>query len=152
MMRQSSLTEQLLYTSVRINTRDADGNNYVATAFVVRHGPSGGQPFLVTNKHVVQGMNTGTIIFTESAGDSPILGSRIDVRLARFEEQWTGHPDPNVDVSAVRLDERFTYTGQNHGRIYYRAIPHINVPIGIAPRWVRFFRRCNFCGLSSRSS
>lgn len=122
-MRQSSLTEQLLYTTVKIDTIDGNGKDYFATGFVVRYGPSDGTPFLVTNKHVVEGMNTGTVFFTESDGGSPILGSRIDAQLSPFEEQWTGHPDPSVDVSVVPLDGRFTYTGQNHGQIYYRAIP-----------------------------
>lgn len=122
-MRQSSLTEQLLYTTVMINTTDGAGNRYVATGFIVHHAPPNGPKFLVTNKHAVQGMNTGTIFFTESDGDSPIVGSRIDAQLSPFEEQWIGHPNPEVDVSVVPLDERFTYTGQNRGEVYYRSTP-----------------------------
>ena len=122
-MKQSSFADQLLFSTVRIETTDSDGRSYVGTGFIVNYEVSDGPPFLVTNRHVVNGMQLATLFFTERKGDSPVLGSRVDIGMVLPEEQWTGHPDPDVDISVIQIDSRFKYLGDNRGNIYYRAIP-----------------------------
>ena len=57
-MKQSTFAEQLLFTTVRVETTRRDGRQYVGTAFIVSYEEAGGQLFLVTNKHVVSDMTS----------------------------------------------------------------------------------------------
>ena len=122
-MKQPSLTEQLQFTTVRVETTDSDGKQSVGTAFVVDHEEAGGRRFLVTNKHVIDGMTSGSLFFTEARDGAPVLGSRINGRMRDLQAHWTGHPDPNVDVSVTLLDERFEFLSGSSRNVYTRVIP-----------------------------
>jgi hypothetical protein len=54
---------QLLYTSVRIETKLCGGGTGAGTSFVFRDqaSPEGQQLFLVSNKHVIEGADTANI-------------------------------------------------------------------------------------------
>ena len=43
--------------------------------------------------------------------------------MAGLSAQWTGHPDPKVDVSVAPLDERFEFVSGASGNVYFRSIP-----------------------------
>ena len=91
-MKQPSLTEQLQFTTVRVETTDSDGKQSVGTAFVVHHEEAGERRFLVTNKHVIDGMTSGILFFTEARDGAPVLGSRLNGRMRDVQALWTGHP------------------------------------------------------------
>ena len=122
-MRQSTFAEQILFSTVRVETTRSDGKAYVGTAFVVRYEEAEGRLFLVTNKHVVADMTSGDLFFTERQDDAPVLGSKITVRMMGVAAQWTGHPDPMVDISVAPLDESFEFVSGRSGNMYFRAIP-----------------------------
>ena len=122
-MRQSTFAEQMLFTTVRVETTRSDGKAYVGTAFVVRYEEAGGRLFLVTNKHVVADMTSGNLFFTEQQDGAPVLGSKITVIMRGVGTQWIGHPDPRVDVSVAPLDESFELVSGRSGNVYFRAIP-----------------------------
>ena len=122
-MRQSTFSEQILFSTVRVETTRSDGRAYVGTAFVVRYEEVEGRLFLVTNKHVVADMTSGNLFFTERQDGAPVLGSKITVRMTGVDVQWTGHPDPMVDVSVALLDDSFELVSGRSGNVYFRAIP-----------------------------
>ena len=121
-MKQSTFAEQLLFTTVRVETTRTNGKIYVGTAFVVRFEEAGGQLFLVTNKHVVADMTAGNLFFTEGQDDAPVLGSKITVRMAGLSAQWIGHPDPSVDVSVAPFDQQFEVVSGPSRNMYFRSI------------------------------
>lgn len=102
-----TVSSQLLFSTVRIETVDAAENPLaVGTSFVLAHTFPKRQSdlFLVSNKHVVEGAETGFIYFTSRGADrSPVIGKPFFVRLDNFELQWHGHPDPRVDVAVFPL-------------------------------------------------
>ena len=122
-MKQPSLTEQVQFTTVRIETTDGNGKGSVGTAFVVNHEEAGGRLFLVTNKHVLDGMTSGSLFFTERREGAPVLGSRINARMGDLHAHWTGHPDPDIDVSVTPFDEGFEFLSGPSRNVYFRSIP-----------------------------
>lgn len=102
-----TLAQQLLFSTVRVETTDADEKPLaVGTSFVLAH-EFPGRPielFLITNKHVVSGAATGFIYFTpRAANGKPEIGKPFFVRVDDFELQWHGHPNPEVDVAVLPL-------------------------------------------------
>ncbi len=122
-MKQSTFAEQLLFTTVRVEVIRGDGKPYVGTAFVVNYEEAGGQLFLVTNKHVVADMTSGSLFFTERRDGGPVLGSKVNLRMAGLGVQWIGHPDPNVDICVATLNGQFTFVSGHPSDVYFRAIP-----------------------------
>lgn len=108
-------TKQLLYTSVRIETKFGDGSTGVGTSFVFRDSgsPEGQQLFLVSNKHVVAEAETGLVFFTkESANGEPLLGEPFFLKNDGFASQWHGHPDESVDVAVMPLSWQLDMIGK----------------------------------------
>jgi hypothetical protein len=102
----STPTKQLLYSSVRIETKSLDGSTGCGTSFVFRDqtSPPGQDLFLVSNKHVVEGTDTCHIFFTSQGQDGqPKLGEPFFVRSDMFSAQWHGHPTASVDVAVMPL-------------------------------------------------
>lgn len=59
-------------------------------------------PVLVTNKHVIRGATRGIIrLFRKAETGEPLLGSCVN--LSFTEQDFVGHPDPDVDVAACLL-------------------------------------------------
>lgn len=99
-------TKQLLYTSVRIETKLRCGGTGAGTSFVFRDqaSPPGQQLFLVSNKHVIEGADKAHIFFTPKGPDGePQLGKPFFIQNDMFSLQWHGHPDENVDVAVMPL-------------------------------------------------
>lgn len=111
-------TKQLLYTSVRIETTMRDGGKGAGTSFVFEDqaSPPGQQLFLVSNKHVIEGVETAHIFFTpKDAMGEPRLGEPFIIKNDMFSMQWHGHPDENVDVAVMPLSwqlDMFAKSGQ----------------------------------------
>ena len=88
-MKVETLAEQLLFSTTRI---EADPN--VGTGFIVDHKWAEDKtgPFLVTNKHVVQGTKAGRLTFTISDNSSevqrPLMGKSTSVTVSEVL-RWT---------------------------------------------------------------
>ena len=102
-----SVAQQLLFATVRLETRDAsDQPLSVGTSFVLAHEFVPGKPelFLVSNKHVVDGAASALLYFTRRASHGgPSVGDTFFVRIDDFALQWHGHPDSNADVAVYPL-------------------------------------------------
>ena len=60
--------------------------------------------FLVTNKHVVEGVEQGSLIFIEKgANGDPALGQGVEIPILQFSDHWHGHPDDDIDISVMYL-------------------------------------------------
>lgn len=102
---QLSPSEQLLYTTVRIEARNG-GKTSTGTGFLFRFLDDGDLhvPAIVTNRHVVKGSATGSFqVNVADASGAPSLGDHITVNLDKFGQRWIGHPDPDVDLCIMPI-------------------------------------------------
>jgi hypothetical protein len=112
-MQVNTIAEQLLFTTVRIETTTPDGIG-AGTAFIFSYQQEEKQYlFLVTNKHVIKGATDGRFFFIE---------------INQFEQQWFGHPDPEIDVAIMPLVPLLQEIEKLGKRVYYRAITHSLIP------------------------
>lgn len=128
-MEVLSVAEQLLFTTVRVETVDADLIRRVGTSFIFNY-KSDDRPhlFLVTNKHVIAGAQSGTLTFTRWHKGRPLFGSGYREIIEGFEDIWFGHPKPNIDVTVTPfapIDDRIKKEGVD---IFYRSIQNELVP------------------------
>lgn len=127
-MQVNTIAEQLLFTTVRIETTTPDGTG-TGTAFVFNYQQEEKQYlFLVTNKHVIRGATNGRFFFTLSDGQSPQIGQRFDIQMSEFEQQWFGHPDPEIDVAVMPLVPVLQQIQKMGKTVFYKSITHNLIP------------------------
>lgn len=101
-MQTDSIAEQLFFTTLRIDTVDQAGNQGAGTGFFFAHKKGDvTYPFLVSNKHVVDGMRNGRLTFHKRSGDKPVVGQGFPAEISDWPTAWFGHPDPSVDISVL---------------------------------------------------
>ncbi|MET1122767.1 serine protease [Priestia megaterium] len=101
-----NVTEQFLYSTVRIECTHLDGGISTGTGFFFRFLDDGQTnfPAIVTNKHVVEQAITGKILMTLRDDDgNPINTEHLTIELENFEHMWIFHPDPEVDICIMPL-------------------------------------------------
>lgn len=104
-MLVDTIAEKLLFTTIRVETRVADGNDGTGTGFLFAYETDGRHiPVIVTNKHVVESAATGWLTFhIRGDNDQPKLGSSYRLEITDFSMAWHGHPDPEIDVTVMPL-------------------------------------------------
>lgn len=105
----ASVGRDLAYSTVRIECSGPRGSN-VGTGFgYVHRTEQGVHRFLVTNRHVVDGVESGKFFFTRAAGADPAAGpapgKRIDININAFRNGWVFHPDPAVDLAVFPFNQ-----------------------------------------------
>lgn len=101
-----TVAEQLMHTTVRLECMLTDGRGSTGTGFFFSYPLDGERsiPVIVTNKHVIEGAQTGTFVLTaRNENGEPILGSYETIRLDSFESGWLKHPDPAVDLAVFPI-------------------------------------------------
>jgi len=127
-MQVNSIAEQLLFTTVRIETTTPDGIG-AGTAFIFNYRQEEKQYlFLITNKHVIRGAIKGRFFFTLSDGQAPQIGKRFDVEMNEFEQRWHGHPDPEIDVAAMPLVPILKEIERAGKTVFFRSITDSLIP------------------------
>jgi len=122
-MQVSSIAEQLMYTTVRIETRSAAGDPGVGTGFIFGVDQGNGTALLlVTNKHVIDGAKTGFLTFTLDNGGTPVLGKRYVLRIDDFERMFTGHDDADIDVAAAPFVPILNHLAENGIQVFFRSV------------------------------
>lgn len=122
-MHQST---QLLYSTVRIQARYADGSAGVGTAFFFDYGePNNWRTYLVTNKHVVEeAVHAGIVFHTAMAPQLHALTppGRTAVDFIDFERQWFPHPDPDIDLCVMSVQHLKNLAGSILDSLFYRQL------------------------------
>ena len=127
--------DERLYQTVRIEAAGPGGSG-VGTGFmfyyyVSEENGGGDGIFLVTNKHVIQGMASGKFFFTkrEPSTNQPLVGQRYDVTITdNFEQMWHGHPDPEVDVAVLPMEEILKQIEDRGDSIYWNNVSSKDLP------------------------
>ena len=122
-MLVDSLAKRLLFNTVRVDTVLEDGSEGSGTAFVVSHNhPRGNFLFVVTNRHLVEGVRQGGLVFTQGKNGQPRLGQRFQLNIDEFPHAWFLHPDPSVDLAIVPMRPLEAAARERGIELYYHAI------------------------------
>ena len=102
-MKVESLAESLFFTTVRIDTLTPNGATGSGTGFVFAHKLDEEKHvlFVVTNKHVVDGMQSGSLTFHQRKDDQPHLGTGFRLDIGSWPSLWFGHPSSDVDIAVT---------------------------------------------------
>lgn len=128
-MEVSSAAEQLLFSTVRIETINDSSIGGVGTGFLFNYKKEQQQyPFLVTNKHVVRGAKTGRLTFHKGSNGKPVLGNPIEILVEDFDNTWYGHPKKDVDVAIMPYAPIIQMVKNKGDQIFSRNIPNSLIP------------------------
>jgi hypothetical protein len=109
MLSPFSFTERYSYATVRIEADLIDGKTSIGTGFFYETMGKDNSinRWLLTNKHVVEGTYCGRFYIHESRTENgdyyPILESSILAEFGSYERSWHPHPDPEIDLCALRF-------------------------------------------------
>jgi len=105
MIVPTSLTEQLLFTTIRIKVKTSSGQIGYGTGFFYNFENNGKKMLsVVTNKHVIKNSIEGEFHIHEAKKINDKLqpsGFSAQVKLQNFEDLWIQHDDNNVDLCAM---------------------------------------------------
>lgn len=110
MIDVQSLSEQLLFSTARLECELNDGDRSTGTAFFFQYRIDQQRtlPLLVTNKHVVRGAKVGYFHLHEAVqnGDQPSTPSlnSFQVTIQDFEKAWFMHPASDVDICVMPFE------------------------------------------------
>jgi hypothetical protein len=126
-----SPSEQLTYSTVRIECELNSGGIGTGTGFFYRFAKKGEQfvPAIVTNKHVVNETNKG-LIHLNLADDTgnPLTAQFFSVVIENMQSSWILHPDPDVDLCIMPIAPLLNEL-QSHGkRMFFISLDHSLVP------------------------
>lgn len=126
-METLSILEQLRFCTTRIETEDSSGNKYSGTGFFFELTVDDKiVPLLITNKHVVEGMEKGWFRITQSdAVGQPLYENHMPfIWQEGFAYNWIFHPDPNVDLCVLPIASLF---GQEY-KLFLRTLDRTLIP------------------------
>ena len=128
-MKVETAAEQLLFSTLRIETASS-----VGTGAIVNHkwSEDAEGPFLVTNRHVVDGSKEGKLTFTlaDEAGEDtrPLLGQSHSLTLGASAWSWTAHPSDDIDISVLPLAPAMMHIRDQGIEVFYKSIPTDLIP------------------------
>ncbi|MBJ8189171.1 S1 family peptidase [Bacillus cereus] len=131
MAHNLSVSEQLMYSTVRIECLNGNGQGSTGTGFFFRFLEDGDQyvPAIVTNKHVVEGAIQGLFLMTtaDENGD-PVNTEHLPVRFDNFEKYWIFHPDPNVDLCIMPIAPVLNQLENSEKKAFFLALSKDIIP------------------------
>lgn len=128
-MEVLSIAEQLLFTTVRVETVDASGVEGVGTSFIFNYKLERKHyPFIVTNKHVISNAQKGLLTFIQARDGKPLLGSGYRLNIDDFESIWFGHTNENIDVTIAPFAPILDHITKAGVNIYFRTVETDLVP------------------------
>ena len=134
-MKAESITEQLLFSTVRIEANRNDGALSVATGFVVHHKDHEDHeyPFLVTNRHVIQDTSSGQFTLSHAVSDvdyRPLLGKKTPAVLNEDRWTWIAHPSDDIDIAVLSLAPIFEFLSAGETSYFIKSIATTLGPTG----------------------
>jgi len=149
-MEINSITKKLLFNTVRVDTVLEDGSEGSGTAFVVSHAhPRGTHSFIVTNRHLVDGVRRGGLVFTQKRNGQPAFGQRFELNIEDFPHAWFVHPDPEVDLAIVPMRPLEQAARDQGIELYYHVIDSRLVPDAATLRALDALEEVLFVGYPS---
>lgn len=114
-MQVKTIAEQLFFTTMRIDTVSNAGVHGSGTGFFFSYEVNGQSfPFVVTNKHVVNGMREGALSFLQRQAELPTLGNGFRLGIQDWAQAWFGHPSPDIDIAVCPFAPLEAHVKQQH--------------------------------------
>lgn len=126
-----TLSEQIMYSTVRIECFLGDGSKSTGTGFFYTFlGKEDiDVPAIVTNKHVIRDSWLGRIHLTvEDSKGNPINTEHIPIEFGNFQNMWLFHPDPDVDLCMMPMDPIFLQCKELDKNIFYKTLDKSLIP------------------------
>ncbi|QJW98728.1 S1 family peptidase [Frigoriglobus tundricola] len=105
-----TINERMMYSTVRIAGQLATGEEISGTSFFLAHRFEDNSKvrMLVSNRHVVGGVNKGTLYVHRprrvTASGQVVSAGSVPLEIDDFESKWVPHPNPDVDLCALPYD------------------------------------------------
>ena len=130
-MKIESISEKLFFTTVRIDTVTTAGQGS-GTGFFFNYQRDGWvYPFIVTNKHVINGAKNWKFTFIKKKNGEPILGDIFPVEMdsEKSPNAWFGHPDPEIDIVVFPTGQFTNFVKQTYDTEFFMTgIQTSNIP------------------------
>ena len=123
-MIKDQLADQLVYSTVRIVCRNSTTISN-GTGFFMRKAYSDGRNIdaLVTNNHVVEGYDYAEITLAGVCRDgTPDDQNQVTIEIPDLQKRRISHPDKNIDICLLFVDDRLKAASDAGKLVYYRAI------------------------------
>jgi hypothetical protein len=109
MINPITLSEQILFSTVRIEAQLNNGETSIGTGFFFNFPLDAGKTIsaIITNKHVIKDSKVGRFQLHESNflnGKSVPSGHFSTIELHSFENLWVPHPKREVDLCAMLIE------------------------------------------------
>jgi hypothetical protein len=123
-VKDLSTSEQITYSTVRIECEYADGTSGTGTGFffhmLQNETNNTHVPVVITNKHVINGSKKGRLILTKSdSNNTPIDTEHFQVYFDNFESFWTKHPESDVDLCAMPMAPFLNEARRRGEKLFY---------------------------------
>ena len=125
------IMDQLIHSTVRIETTMYDGRESTGTGFYMDFLESEGvsYPVIITNKHVVANASLGRFHVTLSTTDGlPDTGKHRQFQFTNFENQCIKHPNPDIDLVAFPIGPLSNHIQQLGERLFYVPLQTALIP------------------------
>jgi hypothetical protein len=127
MLRPATVSENLLFSTVRIETKKKNGKNGFATGFFFDYKIKDKKilPLIITNKHVVKDTVIGRFYVHEGRRDKDILvpsENSFDITINNFEKIWYFHPDKDVDLCAMPFNGIRKSAEKEEGKLIFNRV------------------------------
>lgn len=106
----SNIYEQLLYTTLRVECLDKNGNLFsIGTGFLLQRPVAENKikMYLVSNKHVLCGADSIAISFTKMKNGEAEIGNVVRVPITKIQGNIVSHKDPDVDIAILECTGLF---------------------------------------------
>jgi len=125
------LSEILIHSTIRIICNNGQTTS-CGTGFFFQYStdnPNLSIPVIVTNKHVVKGSISGTLIFSlRDDKNNYIPGKTHRYNISNFEKCWIFHPDENVDLCVMPIHQFYKEFKPNPYNLYMTYICEKDIP------------------------
>ncbi|MCL2875672.1 MAG: serine protease [Betaproteobacteria bacterium] len=132
-MQPKTITEQLFFTTVQIDTITINNENCTGTGFIFSYTLNENKQalFIVANKHVVMNMSEGHFSFLKQKDGLPTLGDKLVLSIGQqdWAAMWFGHPDAGVDIAICPLMPLIdSVKKQRNIDLFFRAVGMSMIP------------------------
>jgi len=129
-LNPTSISEQLLFTTVRIDAEKSSGEKVFGTGFIVNREREDGKSayFLVTNKHVIKDTMSGTLRFLAKKDNKPDFDKHLEFHYTDYKSTWYGHPEDSIDVAIYPLSRTISQAREQGTEIFFKTITSNLIP------------------------
>ncbi len=126
-----SVSEQLTYSTVRIECELAQGGAATGTGFFYRFAETADThvPAVVTNKHVIEGAQRGRFHLNLADPEGqPLPKQYTSFAFDNFEARWIPHPEDEVDLCVMPIAPLLTQAQQQGQEFFYVSLDKALIP------------------------